>query len=316
LDEFSFIREFIKPLSPKYENGEMGIGDDCAIITTPENSDFITSTDTLLELRHFPKGAPWSLVIPRAVGTAVSDISAMGARCWGMTVSLTLPKLDYTLAKDIKLGFTDAIAHYRCQLVGGDTTQGPRSITVTVYAFVPTGTSVKRGTACVGDDLWVTGELGASAMALTDLTEYDREKMPSLQSRYWLPPYRGLLAADLRAMMTSCIDISDGVSGDLQHIASASGVGLQVDTRLLPIDHDVLALLDRSAAEELALNGGDDYELLFTSNPNNEAAIQEIAHRHGVSVSRVGYAVDKSELVMLTTDGNIDIVSEGGYTHF
>jgi len=316
LDEFSFIKEFIEPLSPQFDSHEMGVGDDCAVVSTPENSDLVISSDTLLELRHFPKGAPWSLVIPRAVGAAVSDISAMGAPCWGVTVPLTLPSLDYTLAQDIKLGLKKAVEGYRCQIMGGDTTQGPKSITITAYAFVPKATAIKRSTAQIGDDVWITGEIGASALALTDLSEEDVEQLSPIQKRYWVPPYRGLLAADLRSVMTACIDLSDGLSGDLHHVVRASQVGVQVDTKLLPIDATLLSAMSRSAAEELALNGGDDYELLFTANPSNESSIIEIAARNGVRVSKVGYVVDDSGLVMLSTDGQIDIIPEGGYTHF
>ena len=294
----------------------MGIGDDCAVVATPEDSDFIISTDTLVEQRHFPKLAPWSLVIPRAIGTAVSDISAMGGRCWGVTLAMTLPTLDYTLAQDIRRGCEKAITEYRCQIMGGDTTQGPRAITVTAYAFLPSKSAVTRCNAQIGDDIWVTGEIGGSALALMDLDEFDFTRMIDVKKRFWVPPYRGLIAADLRTLMTSSIDISDGMVGDLQHIANASKVGMQIDTRLLPIDETVLSHMSRSAAEELAVSGGDDYELLFTANPKFESDIELVAKRHGVPISKVGHVTDDSELIMLSTDGEIDIISEGGYTHF
>jgi thiamine-monophosphate kinase len=316
LDEFSFIKEFLKPLTPTFQSHEMGIGDDCAVVATPEDSDFVISTDTLVEQRHFPRLAPWSLVIPRAIGTAVSDVSAMGGRCWGVTLAMTLPTLDYTLAQDIRRGCEKAIAEYRCQIVGGDTTQGPRAITVTTYAFLPSKSAVTRGNAQVGDDIWVTGTIGASALALMDLDEFDLTRMSDVQKRFWLPPYRGLIAADLRSLMTAAIDISDGMVGDLQHIANSSKVGIQIDTRLLPIDKAVLSQMSLSAAEELAISGGDDYELLFTANPKFESDIELVAKRHGVPIFKIGHVTDDSELIMLSTDGEIDIISEGGYTHF
>lgn len=270
--------------------GITGIGDDCAIIPQQTGRETLVSTDMLVEGSHFlmdhitPYQLGW-----KSAAVNISDLAAMGGRCVGSFLSFALPKgLQQAWIEDFFRGYKELSALYDCPLLGGDTTTSPDRlcINVTVLGEMPSGTSVKRNGAKVGDWICVTGPLGDSAAGLQHILQQKPldEAGLWLVDRHYLPRPRiregmALAAAGVHAMM----DISDGIGSDLRHILKASGVGAEVDLRSIPVSE----VMQKKCADfgwdplELALSGGEDYELLFTLSPEQAEQLTVPHHRIG-----------------------------------
>jgi len=316
MDEFSFIREYLSPVAKNSAKIPLTLGDDCAVLVPEQGKKLCVSTDAQIEGRHFPQSAPWDLVIKRAIGCAVSDLSAMGAKPLGYTMALALPQLNVTEAELIKRGIQAAQDDYACPLVGGDTTQGTRMISITVMGEVDTGQSLLRANAKIGDEVWLTGEIGASAFALADLDEYNPTAMSLFQSRYWNPPNRNEFGQSLINIAHACIDVSDGVSGDLAHIMNASDVGVNLFAADIPVPAELQPHMTREQAVEIALSGGDDYELLFTAASEQREEIKTLSRRLNIPVHCIGVVTGDSGRLKLVSEGEAIYLPSKGYTHF
>lgn len=256
----------------------LGIGDDAAMLDVPAGYQMVVSTDTLVKGVHFPPETLPEDIAYRAVATAASDLAAMAAEPLAMTLALTLPEADDLWLHGFSQGLADAVADTGLPLVGGDTTQGPLTLSVTVMGAVPKGRALLRSGAQVGDRLWVTHTLGDAAAALALLQgELADTWLPEFDHQDWLihrfnrPTPRLELALGLRAHATACIDISDGLLADARHIADASGVALYIEAQQIPLSAPLISCPDRDLAMRWALTGGDDYELLFTLPPALDA---------------------------------------------
>jgi len=316
MDEFSFIKEYLSPVTKSSAKVPLALGDDCAVLVPEAGKKLCVSTDAQIEGRHFPQGAPWDLVIKRAIGCAVSDLSAMGAKPLGFTLALALPQLSIVEAEQIKQGLIGAQEVYGCPLVGGDTTQGSRMVSITVIGEVATGTTLLRSNAQAGDDLWLTGEIGGAAFALGDLNEYDPAAMSGFQKRYWSPPNRNEFAQELHSIARACIDVSDGAAGDLAHIMSASGVGVDVFSADVPMPSELLEQMPREQAVEIALSGGDDYELLFTAPVAMRDKILSLSQAYNTPVQCIGVVTEHTNHLKLVSEGEAIYLPSKGYTHF
>ncbi|EED36983.1 thiamine-monophosphate kinase [Luminiphilus syltensis NOR5-1B] len=288
----------------------LGIGDDAAVFDVPEGEQCVVSTDTQVEYVHFfPETLPEDIAY-RAVAAAASDLAAMGASPLGMTLALTLPEADELWLHGFSQGLAAAVRDLALPLMGGDTTQGPLTITITVHGSVPRDAAVTRGGARPGDRLCVTGTLGDAAAALAlQRGELSGDRLPEAEDVEWLlsrfnrPIARFEWLSFLRAHGSAAIDISDGLLADAEHIAAASGVALTIDSTAIPLS-DALRRAAPSEARlfEWALGGGDDYELLCTvpagcQIPDGLAVIGEVVVGQGVQIDR-------------PTSG------AGGYAHF
>ncbi len=316
MDEFSFIREYLSPLAKPSAEVPVSIGDDCAIISPTEGMQICISTDAQVEGRHFPANAPWNLVITRAVGCAVSDLSAMGARPIGMTLAISLTELDASIAELIHKGIQHARERYHCALIGGDTTYGPKQITVTVFGEVPVGRGMLRSGANDDDDIWVTGTLGDAAYALSDLNEHRIAEMNMFQQRYWFPPCYVDFAQSLLPYASSCMDLSDGLGGDIRQILRASNQGAELVSECLPLSQPLCKKLAIERAVELAITGGDDYELLFTAAKSHREALLSIAKAEGVMLTKIGSINNNTGQLSITEEGNRKTLTATGFTHF
>jgi thiamine-monophosphate kinase len=269
MGEFELIRNFFAA-APCAQGGEgvaLGIGDDCALLAVPPGEQLAISTDTLVAGVHFADPCDPYLLGQRSLAVAVSDLAAMGAAPVAFTLALTLP----TVADDWLQAYARGLnlMAQRCgvALVGGDTTRGPLSLTMTVFGRVPGGLALTRSGARPGDLLCVGGELGNAAGALP-LVLGQRTAEGAIADRllahYWSPQPQLGLGMALRGKATSALDISDGLLADCGHIALASKVGIQVERDRLPLSKALVAFLGQSGAEAAALSGGDDYVLAFT----------------------------------------------------
>lgn len=312
MNEFSLIEQYFKSLTPKRDDVLLGIGDDAACLKIPNDKELVISCDTLVADVHFLSSWDAYDIAWKAVMVNVSDMAAMGADpCWLM-LALTLLEADSKWLKRFSQGIRDALDQYNIALIGGDTTRGPLAISLTIHGLVPDKTAVKRGGARPGDIVYVTGHLGgaAQAVALLNETNVNSELMQKLlhpKPRVDFNPY-------LREFASAAIDISDGLSSDLNHICTASGVGACLNIKQIPI-HPVVAQ-SRQDAAEFALHGGDDYELCFTVSPQNEGRMLSQLAQANMNVYAVGVIEQTPGLRVKQKNGFIVDLDIRGYRHF
>ena len=268
--EFDLIQDFFAGLD-QGASVRLGIGDDAAALSLPEGHLLHISTDTAVEGVHLLASLPPADVAYRSTMAAASDLAAMGATPEALLLALTAPEADRVWLEDFSRGLAEVSREIGAPLVGGDTTRGPLSLTVTVLGSTPADRYLTRSGAQPGDRLCVSGTLGDGAAGLAVLSgqlAVDESAAVVLTTRYARPSARLALGQALRDCATSCIDISDGLLADAAHIASASGVGLEIDSALLPLSKALRSSFDLDQRLDWALAGGDDYELLFTLPDN------------------------------------------------
>ncbi len=290
----------------------LGIGDDAAILRMPAGHDLVVSTDTLNIGVHFPPDTAPSDIGWKALAVNLSDLAAMGATPAWCTLNLTLPEANSGWLDAFLDGFLELAALHDVALVGGDTTRGPLSITVTVHGFVPHGAALRRSGAQVGDDVWISGTVGDAAAGLALHGQATR----NLRERLDRPTPRIALGLALRDNASACIDVSDGLLADLGHVVLASHVGAEVDVALLPISGELLDAFDATSRIAMQLGGGDDYELCFTAAPARAADVTAAAKRAGVVVTRIGRIEAQTGLRVRGADGVVREAQANGYRHF
>jgi thiamine-monophosphate kinase len=305
MNEFSLIDQFFKSLPLKRDDVLLGIGDDAACIQIPANEDLLVSTDTLVSGIHFLPDWDAYDIACKSVMVNISDMAAMAAKpCW-VTLALTLPELNYQWLHNFSRGLNDSLNHYNIDLIGGDTTKGPLSITLTIMGLCPFKHVIKRGGARAGDVIFVSGPLGAAALAVNFLNNQaiDKADKIELMAKLLHPKPRVDLRELLQKYASSAIDISDGLSADLNHICVASGVGASLIQDDIPV-HSLLYKYLAHEAVDLALIGGDDYELCFT------VAAADL------DCYPIGYIEQQSGLRMITSENKSHVLIPKGYAHF
>lgn len=319
--EFELI-EKIRQLTTGAEGLRIGIGDDCSVFELAPDKELLTSTDLLLEGVHFR--LDWTNTYDlgrKAVSVNVSDIAAMGGRPLSLHLGLGIPAQFEEKDLDSFLGgFVAAMKDYGVCLAGGDTclSAGPLTLAVTVQGVCSRGQAITRAGAGAGDDLWVSGSLGDSALALHRL---QRGQAPeeTLAGRHFDPRARVELGWQLgrRQLATAMIDISDGLAGDLGHLLRASGCGARVELQKIPHSAAFEQALSRDAALlELALSGGEDYELLFSTRPEARADVEQLSLESGLRVTRIGELNASERCVFQTLNGTPYRLKSEGYDHF
>tara|TARA_E500000331_G_scaffold57033_5_gene51145 strand:+ start:11473 stop:12474 length:1002 start_codon:yes stop_codon:yes gene_type:complete len=321
-DEFDVIDRYFAGFSQS-DLVRLGPGDDCAILAPPSGDDVVVSTDTLAAGVHFPQDASGNIVVQRALGANLSDLAAMGANPMAVLSALTLPEAEDGFLQDLSDTFRRECDRWQVPLVGGNLCQGPLSITLTVIGTVPSGSALCRNGARVGDDLYVSGTLGDAAAGLQYLANpVNARDVPdnvakALIDRYERPVPRLAVGQKLRPLASAAIDISDGFSSDLVHLCQASGVDATVELADLPVS-EALSRLFPDERDQLALHGGDDYELCFTADPEHRDVIDGLSSSLGLTLTRVGsmgVAGGGAPLTFLR-NGQITKAGSGGYRHF
>jgi thiamine-monophosphate kinase len=317
MGEFELIRNYFAaaPCAQAGEGVALGIGDDCALLTLPPGEQLAISTDTLVAGVHFPDVCDPCLLGQRALGVSASDLAAMGATPVAFTLALTLPDVAPDWLQAFARGLNVMAQGCGLRLIGGDTTRGPLSLTLTVFGRVPAGRALTRSGAQPGDLLCVGGHLGDGAGALS-LVLNERETQASiaevLLARYWSPQPQLALGQALRGKATAALDISDGLLADCGHIALASKVRLLVERDTLPLSSQLLELLGLQAAQQAALSGGDDYLLAFTLPPEHLAGLQAA----GWPVHVIGRVEAGEGVALIDANGQDIPVLTRGYQHF
>lgn len=318
--EFSLIARYFDRVSSSRRDVETGIGDDCALLTVAEKQTLAISTDTLVSGIHFlPDIDPRDLGY-KALAVNLSDLAAMGADPAWLTLAITLPEVDESWLEAFSDSLFEQLDYYDMQLIGGDTTRGPLSMTLGIHGLVPVGRALKRSGARPGDWIYVTGTPGDSAAGLAILQNRlvvkDAEQETYLKQRHLRPTPRILHGQALRDLASSAIDLSDGLISDLGHILKASECGARVDLDALPYSEAVKANVDAERALQWALSGGEDYELCFTVPELNRGALDVAIGNLGIAFTCIGQVGPASEGLQFMLNGKPVTLNLKGYDHF
>ncbi len=318
--EFSLIARYFDRLKSARFDVETGIGDDCALLNLPEKQTLAISTDTLVSGIHFlPDIDPADLAY-KALAVNVSDLAAMGADPAWLTLALTLPSVDEAWLQAFSDSLFEQLDYYDMQLIGGDTTKGPLSMTLGIHGYVPVGRALKRSGAKPGDWIYVTGTPGDSAAGLAilqnRLTVSDKTDSAYLVQRHLRPTPRILQGQALRDLASSAIDLSDGLVSDLGHILKASECGARIDLDALPYSEAMQRHVDGEQAMRWALSGGEDYELCFTVPELNRGALDVALGHLGVPFTCIGQMSADVDGMHFQRGGDVVTFDHKGFDHF
>ncbi|ANI84202.1 MULTISPECIES: thiamine-phosphate kinase [Kosakonia] len=318
--EFSLIARYFDRVRNSRRDVETGIGDDCALLNVVEKQTLAISVDTLVAGNHFlPEIDPADLAC-KALAVNLSDLAAVGADPAWMTLALTLPEVDESWLEKFSDSLFEQLSYYDMQLIGGDTTRGPLSMTIGIHGYVPPGRAMKRSGAKPGDWIYVTGTPGDSAAGLAILQQRlavgDKADAEYLLKRHLRPTPRVLHGQALRNLASSAIDLSDGLISDLAHILKASQCGARIDLDALPFSDAFSRHVEPEQALRWALSGGEDYELCFTVPELNRGALDVAIGQLGVPFTCIGQISADVEGLHFTRGGKAVALDWKGYDHF
>ncbi len=331
VSEFSLIEKYFSQQRSSRDDVLSGIGDDGAITHVPENMRLITTVDSLVEGCHFTSDTSPYDVGFKAVAVNLSDIAAMGGEpCWA-TLALTLPQADTKWLSEFSKGLFTLLNKYRVQLIGGDTTRGPLTITIQINGLVPEGKALARHSARPGDLIYVTGSLGDAGLGLL-VSEGKRhlgqQHADYVSEKFLRPVPRIEQGIVLRDIATAAIDVSDGLLSDLGHILDASQVGAKIIVDHLPLSDAVTHALTHAPTHalktetvetnswDLVLSSGEDYELCFTVPANKRSKLEEVMAQFTCPVTCIGEIQIERELQCVLSTGEKVQPARSGYDHF
>lgn len=318
MKEFELIKHYFSNQPVKRKDVAVGIGDDCAVIKPIANQHIVVTTDTLVEGVHFPINTEARAIGHKAVAVNLSDLAAMGAKpCW-ISLAITLPSIDEAWVAEFCAGVFELCEFFNVELIGGDTTQGPLSITITAQGLTPENQYLSRGGAKAGDWLYVTGELGDAALALQYLQgniSVEEHYVAPLIERLNYPKPRVLAGEIIREYASAAIDLSDGLIADLGHICQASNVGANIVLDALPLSEKLTNSLLEEDAINIATTGGDDYELLFTVSEANKVGVETALSHAGIHVTCIGQ-LNATQTITTTLNNKAVPINSSGFEHF
>jgi thiamine-monophosphate kinase len=327
MGEFDLIaRYFTRPAG----RAVLGVGDDCALLQPKPGTQLAISSDMLVEGRHFFADVDPLTLGHKALAVNLSDLAACGAQPLAFTLALALPRVDEAWLAAFSQGLLALADMHGCELVGGDTTQGPLNICITVFGEVPVvggrSQALLRSGAKPGDDIYVSGTLGDARLALEALRgtlALPAEVLSQARKRLEQPSPRTDLGIALRGIASAAIDVSDGLLGDLRHILEASGAGATIDTSFTI---NLIAACARpdwlkgtisdEKQLECALAGGDDYELAFTAPPSAREAVQAASRLAATPVTRIGQIEPQPGLRLIDAEGKAVSQRFSSFDHF
>ncbi len=318
MNEFELIKHYFTKQLVTRKDVLVGIGDDCALVQPAERQNIAITTDTLIAGVHFPHNTSARAIGHKSVAVSLSDLAAMGAEPSWISLAISLPNVDEAWVSEFCAGVFELCEFYHVQLIGGDTTQGPLSITVTAQGYTPIDKQITRSGAKAGDWLYVTGNIGDAALALRYIQgkiEVEERYRAALQDQLDFPKPRILAGQVLREYASAAIDISDGVAADLGHLCQASQVGVNLIVDNLPISEALFDSLPAEQAYQLALTGGDDYELLFTVAEDNKVGMETALANTGVPITCIGQ-LNSSQKIKTLLNGETVCMDLQGFEHF
>jgi len=319
MTEFDLIKNYFATQALKRTDVQLSIGDDAAIVTLTLDQQLAITTDTLVAGTHFLEDTHAHDIGYKALAVNLSDLAAMGARPAWMTLALTLPKPDESWIQDFCTGFFTLANRYQVQLIGGDLTKGPLSITIQAMGLLPKNKALRRDHAKPGDLIYVTGTLGDAGLAL----EFLREKISiaehyqsSILEKLHRPEPRIATGEAILSLANAAIDISDGLLADLGHILEASKVGADIYVDKLPLSEALTHSVSAEQILALALTAGDDYELCFTIPANSQAVLEKKLSAILCRYTCIGQIKQQLGLDVLYPDGKKYHGNVSGFQHF
>jgi len=321
MNEFEVIARYFRR-SPRSADVRIGIGDDGAVIVSRPGSELVVTVDMLVEGRHFAANADPEGIGHKTLAVNLSDLAAMGALPRFALLAGALPSSDPQWIAAFMRGFDALATRYDVDLIGGDTTRGPRTLCVTAIGEVPAGAAITRSGARVGDVVYVSGTFGDAALALAieaGRVPAQAHERSSLEHRLDRPEPRVALGIGLRGIASAALDVSDGLTGDLGHILDASGVGATIDLAAVPcgdVMHSLLHGNARAVALQALLAGGDDYELCFTARPAMRERIAALARTLALPLTPIGVVTAEPGLVVRDERGETLSPLPRAFDHF
>ncbi len=318
--EFNLIAQYFTKPTPQTD---LGVGDDAALISVANGMQLAISADMLVAGTHFFEDCDPYQLGWKSLAVNISDMAAMGAQPKWATLAIALSSVDESWLKSFSQGFFACAAQFGVDLIGGDTTRGPLNISVQIMGEVPFDKALKRNGAKIGDDIWVSGNLGSAALGLAHLqnkTHVLGNALPVCLNALHMPTPRLALGLALRDIASSCIDISDGLIADLGHILKASSpsestFGADIDLEKIPCIAYLKQDLYNIQTQQVVLAGGDDYELCFTAPKSKRSAIQMLSNQLGLPLSLIGEIQQKTGIDVMFNDAKITL-SNKGFDHF
>jgi thiamine-monophosphate kinase len=316
--EFNIIEKYYTRPS---KNADLGVGDDAALIQISAGHQLAVSADMSVAGSHFLADCPAYFVGWKSLAVNISDMAAMGSTPKWATLAIALPNIDEAWVAEFSRGFFACADAFGVSLIGGDTTRGPLNISVQIMGEVPIGKALRRDGAKVGDEIWVSGTLGAAALGLAKLENKLIENFLSADEKQTCidalqaPQPRVTLGFALQDIAHSAIDISDGLLADLGHILERSTLGANLYWENIPHVH-VSNGIDTARLQNLCLGGGDDYELCFTAPASQHDAILAIGTKNNLKLSAIGETTQEINLNLYDKNHQLIKLKNTGYDHF
>lgn len=315
MSEFNLIKQYFTRPTP---NTNLGVGDDAALISLSDGMELAISADMLVAGTHFFADADAYLLGWKSLAVNISDMAAMGANPKWATLAIALPEVNEAWLAEFSAGFFACATKFNVDLIGGDTTRGPLTISVQIMGEVPIGKAIKRSGAKVGDDIWVSGNLGSAALGLAHLQGKIVLENDTLQASIHAlhrPAPQAALGLALRSIANSCIDISDGLLADLGHILQASNLGATLTLESIPCHDFLRKRLNESFYPQCVLAGGDDYELCFSAPRSAREKIYQIAQQLDLPLTIIGVTHANTSLEVTYLNQKTEITKKG-FNHF
>jgi thiamine-monophosphate kinase len=317
--EFALIERYFRHCGVIRSDVHLGIGDDAALLESPPDFELVATIDTLVEGVHFPAGSPAASVGHRALAVNLSDLAAMGATPAWALLALTIPSVDDDWLREFASGFSALARAHNVALVGGNTTSGPLCVSVQILGHVPRSKAMLRSGGKPGDVVFVSGTPGDSTAGLA--VEQGRLKTTEqnarhLRERFLFPTPRVALGEHLRRFASACIDVSDGLLGDVSKLAHASGCGVQIQFDTVPVSEALRDAVGKETAHKLALTGGEDYELCFAVHPDNVGKMRQELPPGQWGYGSVGTLDETPGARVLAADATVMDFSHSGFDHF
>jgi thiamine-monophosphate kinase len=318
ITEFELIERFFKRKPTRTREIILGIGDDAAVVRAPAGYDTVIAIDMLNAGIHFPPDTAAADIGYKALAVNLSDIAAMGAIPAWFTLALSLPDADEAWLAPFSEGMFALAAQHQVDLIGGDTTRGPLSVTIQIGGWVKPDQYLPRAGAQVGDRIYVSGTLGDAAAGLALLPQQRKDSAAlHLVTRLLRPTPRVALGQKLVTIANACIDISDGLTADLGHILQASAVGARIQQSAIPISsalHE--AVTNPLEILRYALAGGDDYELCFTVPAAKVPQLENLRNQLDCSITQIGEITQSPGLQWVSVNGDVTRLAPQGFQHF
>lgn len=308
LAEFDLIKRYFAVQPPRHSFNQLGIGDDCALLNVPAGYQLAVTTDTMVEKVHFFADADPEQLGHKLLAVNLSDLAAMGAEPFAVTLALTLPKVDESWLQAFSQGFLNLARQHKVDLIGGDTTSGPLTLTVQAMGVVPQGKALLRSGARIGDRVYVSGQLGNAGLGFKIKQGCACSNPEQALNAFNMPQPRVAEGLALRGIASACIDISDGLAADLGHILETSHVGASLQWDTLPLSSQVLDYIEQSGDWRMPLTAGDDYELCFTVPADFVGQLPAGSCCVGVIEDEPGLRIERA--------GRLEVLEAKGYEHF